>query len=289
VNPKVVYLTIFVLVQEIIPNSRVSPDMLFHYMLMKRQKWELKDHLFLDIETVPRTKYWEDLPVPLMGLWYKKASMIKSISRDQLDEETVSGFYKERAGIYSEFAKIVCISVGYFTFHEELPEFRIKSFYNHNEFRLLSQFASLMESYFYNPNRHFLVGHNIKEFDVPFLARRLLINKIKLPKLLAISEKKPWQILHIKDTMNMWKFGDYKHYTSLELLATIFDIPTPKDDIDGSEVGYTYWEQNDLARIVHYCEKDVITVAKVFIAIIQLNLEIIPEFRISTFTFFEEE
>jgi len=218
---------------------------------------KLNNILFLDIETVSVSAKYDDLPDKMKELWAKK--MANFIEKDNLSvEESYS-----RAGIYAEFGKIICISVGFFYSKDGKNKFRIKSFYGDKEGALLLDFNKMLDSSF-NTNEHYLCGHNGKEFDFPYIARRSLINGLKLPKLLDNAGKKPWETRHL-DTMELWKFGDFKHYTSLNLLTTIFNIPTPKDDIDGSEVGRVYWEDNDLPRIVTYCQKDVLAVAQLFL------------------------
>ena len=125
---------------------------------------------------------------------------------------------------------------------------------------ILENFAGLINSFFKGTD-NYLAAHNGKEFDFPFIARRMVINNVPIPGPLDNSAKKPWEVQHL-DTMELWKFGDYKNYTSLSLLATILGIPTPKDDIDGSMVGKVYWIDNDLERITKYCQRDTITVAR---------------------------
>ncbi len=209
--------------------------------------------LFLDIETVPSAPSYDDLPPLMQKLWDKKSKyLIKS------EEETPATVY-QKAGIYAEFGKIICISAGFFTDNT----FRIKSFYDDNEQKILNDFNSLLNKS-YNTNDKYLCAHNGKEFDYPYIARRMLVNGIKLPEILNLAGKKPWEIRHL-DTLELWKFGDYKHYTSLELLTTIFNIPTPKDDIDGSMVAEVYYKEKDLKRIAVYCEKDVLAVAQLFL------------------------
>ncbi len=209
--------------------------------------------LFIDIETVPQYKNHKELPPHISELWEKKISVLKKDS-----EETAETSYK-RAGIYAEFGKIICISCGYFT-NDDV--FRIKSYYGNDEGKLLSDFSTLLNKSFSAPDK-LLCAHNGKEFDFPYLCRRLLINGLPLPAILNIAGKKPWEIAHL-DTMELWKFGDYKSYTTLNLLCAVFNIPTPKDDIDGSMVWQVYWEENNLERIVSYCQKDVLTVAQIF-------------------------
>ena len=206
--------------------------------------------LFLDVETAPIVYQYGDLDENVRKLWDTKFRYHQT--------ESPETQYK-KAGIYAEFAKAICISVGFF--NDET--FRIKSFFGTDEKKLLQDFSALLNEHF-NRKEHLLCAHNGKEFDFPFLCRRLLINGLKLPKTLNIAGKKPWEISHL-DTMELWKFGDYKSYTSLNLLANVFNIPTPKDDIDGSDVARVYWEDKNLDRIATYCQKDVITVAQLLL------------------------
>lgn len=209
--------------------------------------------LFLDIETVPAYDSYDKLPENFKKLWDRKTETLK-----KEPEDTAESLYP-RAGIYAEFGKIVCISAGFF----RGKEFRIKSYYGDDEYELLKQFSKLLFSHF-NFNEKMLCAHNGKEFDFPFLARRILINGLPLPAILDVAGKKPWEVQFL-DTMELWKFGDYKHYTSLELLSAVFDIPTPKDDIKGSDIYKVYWEEKDLERIRIYCQKDVLTVARLLL------------------------
>ncbi len=211
---------------------------------------KLTDILFLDVETVPLVYQYKEMDKTIQKQWDAKFRFQK--------EETPEGHYK-KAGIYAEFAKIICISVGFL----KEDSFRVKSFYGDDEKKILNDFSFLLSRH-YNTKEKMLCAHNGKEFDFPFICRRMLINGIKLPKALNLAGKKPWEINHL-DTMELWKFGDYKSYTTLNLLASIFNIPTPKDDIDGSDVARVYWEEKNLKRIVTYCQKDVLTVAQVLL------------------------
>jgi predicted PolB exonuclease-like 3'-5' exonuclease len=215
---------------------------------------DLNDILFLDIETVPGVKSFDSLDKKLQDLWEKKSSYFRS------EEESASDVY-ERAGIYAEFGKIICISVGVLTGTKEKQGLRIKSFADNDEKKLLVDFIVMLENY-KKSRTIYLCAHNGKEFDFPYLARRILVNRLVLPEMLDIAGKKPWEVRHL-DTMELWKFGDYKHYTSLELLSSIFEIPSPKTDIDGSKVANVYWEEGDLQRIVEYCQNDVITIVQI--------------------------
>ncbi len=213
--------------------------------------------LFLDIETAPQHSTYEQLTPEMQKLWDKKAGYLIK------DEQQTSESLYERAGIYAEFGKIICISVGFLNETEGQLQLRLKSFFGDDERKILHEFRQLLIKSF-NTNDKFLCAHNGKEFDYPFIARRMLIHGITLPSLLDIAGKKPWEISHL-DTMELWKFGDYKHYTSLNLLTAIFNIPTPKDDIDGSMVSKVYWQDHDIERIARYCEKDVTAVARVYL------------------------
>jgi len=209
--------------------------------------------LFLDIETVPMVEDYDQLPEKFKSLWDKKAEYLKRSENDTPD--TLFG----RAGIYAEFGRIICISVGFM--HNQ--DFRIKSFYGDDELILLKEFAALLNRY-YTQRDQLLCGHNGKEFDFPYIARRMLINGIPLPQIINIAGKKPWEVAHL-DTMELWKFGDFKNYTSLELLTAVFGIPTPKEDIDGSMVAKVYYKEKDLNRIVEYCQRDTLAVAQLLL------------------------
>lgn len=216
----------------------------------------IRNVLFLDIETVPQVYNFDDLDETQKKLWDAKTKY------KQKDGLTAEDLYEE-AGILAEFGKIVCISVGFVQEEETGKKLRLKSFYGEDEKALLTDFNQLLNSH-YHTDQHLLCAHNGKEFDFPYLARRILLNGLSLPNILDIAGKKPWEINHL-DTMELWKFGDYKHYTSLNLLTNIFDIPSPKDDITGADVGKVFWEDSDVERIANYCEKDVQATVQLFL------------------------
>jgi len=218
-------------------------------------KLNLNDILFLDIETVPLHEQYSELSAETQMLWEEK-------TRYQRKEEFSAEEFYDRAGIWAEFGKIVCISVGYFSFRHQQRTFRVTSFTG-EEKNLLEDFSRLVNEHFSRPNKLFC-AHNGKEFDFPYISRRMIINGIEIPQKLQLFGKKPWEIPHL-DTMEMWKFGDYKHYTSLKLLAHILGIPSPKDDIDGNEVRNVFYNEGDIDRIATYCEKDTITVAQILL------------------------
>ena len=216
----------------------------------------LEHFLIIDIETVSAKSGFHELDERWKELWTDKVVRI-------LPEETTSeAFYEQRAAIMAEFAKVVCISVGYFRKEKEGYQFRVKSFFDHDEKKLLHHFIETLDQLESVHNKWCFTGHNIKEFDIPFLCRRLLINQISIPPYLDFQHMKPWET-NLVDTFQYWRFGDYKNYTSLNLLAAAMNIPSPKDDIDGSMVGKVYWQENDLERIATYCQKDVVTVANI--------------------------
>jgi len=224
------------------------------------QNIPLEKVLFLDIETVPQFGEWNEVEESKQILWDKKTKIQRK------DEISAEDFYKDRGGIMAEFGKIICISVGIL---EKNNKIKIKSFFGDDEKVLLQEFGEI----FNRPKLHdvILCAHNGKEFDFPWIARRFLINGMQPPQPFQLFGKKPWEIPHL-DTLELWKFGDYKSFVSLELLAHVFGIPTPKDDIDGSMVASIYYIEKDLFRIVQYCEKDVLTLANVFRAMRQENL-----------------
>ncbi|MCX6238850.1 MAG: ribonuclease H-like domain-containing protein [Bacteroidia bacterium] len=219
----------------------------------------LPEHvLFIDIETVPQYENLASVPENLQKLWTKKAGQIGK------EGETADGLYN-RAGIYAEFGKIVCISAGKIFRKGRDRAYRVKSYSGDDEKVILQEFSEMLKGFMANP-MHKLCAHNGQEFDFPFIARRMLINGLALPPILDIAGAKPWEIKDVMlDTLQLWKFGDYKHYTSLELLCNIFNIPTPKDDIDGSQVADIYYKTFDIQRIARYCEKDTFAIAQLIL------------------------
>jgi len=226
-------------------------------------KIKMNNVLFLDIETVPQKENWSEVPEITKELFSKKTAYQRK------EEITPEDFY-ERAGIWAEFGKIICISVAYFTNVTQERNLRVTSFSGDNEKQILIDFKQLLETHFNKPY-HVLCAHNGKEFDFPYIARRMIVHQIELPAKLNLFGKKPWEVPHL-DTMELWKFGDFKHYSSLQLLTSILGIPSPKDDIDGSEVARTYYKDKNLERIVSYCEKDTIAVAQLLIRFNNENL-----------------
>lgn len=219
------------------------------------EKIPLENILFLDIETVPEVQNFNNLDDEMKYLFEQKTQYQRK------DEFTAEEFY-DRAGIWAEFGKIICISVGYFIIKGDIRNFRVTSFFG-DEVKILTDFSNLLNNH-YNQPQHLLCGHNAKEFDIPFIARRMIINNISIPNKLNLFGKKPWEIPHL-DTMELWKFGDYKHFSSVKLLTKILGIPSPKGDIDGSQVADVFYNQKDIDRIVTYCEKDTIAVAQIFL------------------------
>ena len=219
------------------------------------EKINLNNILFLDIETVPEHQNYGVLDEETRYLWEHKTQYQRK------DEVSAEDFY-ERAGIWAEFGKIITISVGYFVNKGDIRNFRVTSFWG-DEKKILNDFSNLLNTHF-NGAQHVLCGHNAKEFDIPFIARRMIINGIALPNKLNLFGKKPWEVPHL-DTLELWKFGDYKHFTSLKLLTKVLGIPSSKDDIDGSEVAHVYYIEDNIDIIITYCEKDVIAVAQIFL------------------------
>jgi predicted PolB exonuclease-like 3'-5' exonuclease len=222
--------------------------------------------LFLDIETVSQYETYNQMPDYWKELWGDKASK-REIKNPQLD--TIENVYP-RSAIYAEFGKVICISCGCLQGNGEDRKLIIKSFRNDNEKVLLEEFAESIKKWdgnkpISNEPVKFLCAHNGKEFDYPYLCRRMIINGVALPESFKIGGKKPWELKHLLDTMDMWKFGDSKSYTTLKLLAAVFNVPSPKDDIDGSKVYSVYWEDKSLEKIVEYCQKDVITLAQIYL------------------------
>lgn len=220
------------------------------------EKNDLKKILVIDIETAPQYASYSELPEEWKELWQKK------MQRELKEGLTAGGLY-QRAGIYAEFGKIICICAGFFYDNGNGLSFKVKAFYSDDEKKLLEDFSELLCSSFSSPD-NVLCGHNSREFDFPYIARRCLVNCVPIPTVLDNSGKKPWEVQHL-DTMDLWKFGDYKSFSSLNLLAAVFGIDSPKDDMDGSMVWSVYWQDRDLERIKTYCQKDVVTVAQLLL------------------------
>lgn len=231
---------------------------------------QLENLIFLDIETVPQFPGFDEMQETTQKLWEKKSSFIRK------SEETAADVY-QRAGIYAEFGKIICISVGLIHSEQGIRKIRLKSYSGKDEKQILIDFALLLKA-LSAKKAYSLCAHNGKEFDFPYIARRMLINGLDIPPMLDTAGKKPWEVAHV-DTLELWKFGDYKHFTSLELLAHIFGIPSPKNDIDGSMVAKVFYEDDDLPRIASYCEKDVVTIVQLILKF--KGMDLIPEENIS--------
>jgi len=214
--------------------------------------------LFLDIETVPQYPDYNDMPEDWKQLWNTKSNSLVKYHEGQTNETLYP-----RAGIYAEFGKIICISCGVLQGNTSQRKIILKSFAGDDEKLLLQQFNEMLNKWATGEPK-FLCGHNGKEFDFPYLCRRMIINNLAIPGILNSSGKKPWEVNHF-DTLELWKFGDFKSYTSLNLLAHTLGVPTPKDDIDGSMVWEVYWKEKNLPRIVTYCQKDVVTTAQILL------------------------
>jgi len=238
------------------------------------EKEDFHKTLIIDIETVPLTKDWKELSPALQKHWEHKVQFlhIPEQERERPDE-----CFFRRAGIYSEFGKVVCIGLGFIDARQENLHIRLKSIYDHDEKKLLHAFCELVSAFGQQNKEVIFCGHNIKEFDLPYLCRRMLINGLSLPKCLKMSGLKPWQVAH-KDTMELWRFGDYKHYTSLDLLAAVLGVNSSKTDMDGSMVGHAYWQENDLKSISSYCLRDIYTTAMVYLKLKGITGDLIPEY-----------
>lgn len=220
---------------------------------------DLHHILFVDLECVPEHPSFFDLDEWLRTLREKKAEKLTHVD----EQLSTSELYENRSGIYAEFGKIICISVGCFAKQEgDVLQFRTKSFFGDNERDILLEFFDLLEGH-YNKSHHCICGHNIKEFDIPYICRRALVHELDIPGVLFDSSKKPWEIQHM-DTMEMRKFGDKKTYTSLDLLTRVMGLQSPKSDISGEQVSRVYRDDQDLPRIKEYCERDVLAVAQLY-------------------------
>jgi len=248
-------------------SCEVLRELLLLLNLRMQDPVDISNILFLDIETVPGVYRFADLEPMWQQLWSDKTRFLQ-----EREEKTAEEIY-ERAGIYAEFGKVICISTALVHRDEGRDKLRVKSFYGSDEVEVLKSFGKVLDTYYSKPGKY-ICGHNLKEFDAPYVARRMLVNGLSLPDIINTPGKKPWEVSHL-DTMEMWKFGDYKHFSSLSLLAGLFGIPTPKDDISGGDVARVFYEEDDLERIRIYCEKDTVTVANLYRKMI--NMPVIPE------------
>ncbi|MCI4667879.1 MAG: 3'-5' exonuclease [Bacteroidia bacterium] len=235
---------------------------------------QIENLLFLDIETAPMAPTYEQLDPRMRELWDSK--MLR-YQRQEPDKDAPQLFL-EKAGIHAEFGRVVCISCGYVFFDEltKQPEIKMKSYFGENEKEILTEFSKMVNKFTQSKPGRSLCAHNGKEFDFPYLGRRYVIQGLEIPYVLRTHGKKPWETGFV-DTMELWKFGDYKAYTSLNLLSAVLGIPSPKDDIDGSQVRSVFWEERDHERIRVYCEKDVLTTAQVLLRMSLLPLIKVPE------------
>lgn len=234
--------------------------------------------LFIDIETVPEVAHFSELSKRMQSLWIEKSKRLWK--NEVLDFEALAELYQTKAAIFAEFGKVVCISMGYFSpIQTSKYEFRIKSIADYTEMVILNSFNKVMMRYQQNRPKILLCGHNIREFDFPYLCRRMIINQIPLPKIMQVYGQKPWELKYLLDTLNLWKFGDVKHYISLDLLAAVLGIASPKSDLDGSKVGSEFYAGR-LKDIVKYCENDVLTTLKIYLRLFNLS----PEYSVNILT-----
>ncbi len=225
---------------------------------------ELHNVLFIDIETVSQYPEFSDLDERWKGLFEKKIRYY----HEKEPEKSLDQLYQEKAAIYSEFGKIICIGLGFFNKNQ----LRIKTISGEDEEDILNSFFSLVSQHFNNPDKHIICGHNIREFDIPYICRRAVIHGLQLPSILNLSNKKPWEVKFLIDTLEMWKFGDMKNYISLDLLSACLGLEGSKGDMDGSQVGKIYYENKDMKRIANYCAQDVWVTSNVF-----LRMNLLPE------------
>ena len=223
---------------------------------------KLEKILFIDVETAPQVGSFEEMPEELAHLWAEKVEQLKKRIPERYTAENAAEANFQEAGIFAEFGRIVCISVGYIYNKGAERCFRVKSFCGEDEKQILTEFSALVRR-FCTDGESNVCGHNIKEFDVPYISRRMLILGLPLPDILNVMGKKPWECKFL-DTLEMWKFGDFKHYTSLKLLCAVFGVPTSKDDIDGSQIAEVFYREKNITRISTYCEKDVVATMQVF-------------------------
>lgn len=239
--------------------------------------------LFIDIETATQYESYDDLSHSTKELWMKKMRRHVLAEDYPAFEEEFATLYHDKGAILAEFAQVICISVGYINYTESGHSFKVKVLEGKSEEEILANFHALLADHYYDRFNHFLCGHNLKEFDIPFLCRRYMVKQLELPNLLKITGYKPWQVHHLLDTMEMWKFGDYKHYTSLDLLCHVLDVQTPKTDMDGSMVNQAFWS-GQIEDIRKYCMQDVVATAQVYVRCVGL-----PPFSLDDVTYVNKQ
>lgn len=224
---------------------------------------ELENIIVIDIETVPQKPSFELLSTHWKQLWSEKVSKVLP------DGMSLSDWYLRRAGVMAEFSKVICISIGFYL-NQKSSSYKVVSIYGNDEISILSSFIDLLNKLFFIQKKKIIAGHNIKEFDIPFICRRLMVHKIPVPAFMNIHLQKPWE-QNLLDTFQMWKFGDYKHYTSLHLLASVLNVPSPKTELDGSMIAPLFWEENpiqqelNMLKIIEYCGRDVIATMNIIL------------------------
>jgi 3'-5' exonuclease len=211
--------------------------------------------LFLDIETVGGCKNYQSCKKDNPKIAKQFLKYIDWFQKRFPEDSslTVDEIFLRRASLVPEFSKIICVSAAFVTDKDEV---KIQSFFGDDERQLLKDCQKLLDRC--GKLDFYLCGHNLKNFDIPMLAKRMIINGIMPPSILPSYDTKPWEIKAI-DTKEIWQYGAYTSIGSLDLLCSTMDIPTPKNgEVSGDNVHKSYWEDNKLKEIEDYCQKDVL-------------------------------
>lgn len=213
--------------------------------------------LFLDIETVGISEDYDtcESDNPEIAQQFSKYFdwFQKRFPEDaNVDIDAKNFMFRRRTALVPEFAKIVCVSVSFVT---DKGDIKSQTFSGDDEKKVLLDSQTLLERC--GKLGFYLCGHNLKNFDIPMLAKRMVINGLLPPSILPSYDTKPWEIKAI-DTKEIWQFGSYTSIGSLDLMCTCLDIPSPKDgEITGEKVHDAYWNDGKLKEIAEYCERDV--------------------------------
>lgn len=220
------------------------------------KQFDPENMLFIDIETANLVKELEK-GTPLYDSWaYKVRYGSWTGEKYSTDEVTPEELYKTKASLFAEFSRVACISIGMI----KDGKIKIRSYKDKDEQKLLYDFANATNALQAKYPKLVLAGHAITTFDNPFLMRRMLINGIELPAPFDIAHLKPWET-QVIDTLTLWKGQSY-YSASLINITTAFGLPSPKDEMDGSEVNEAF-HSGKLDEIATYCEKDVFALANV--------------------------
>ena len=224
--------------------------------------------LFIDIETVGVEPDWETLiknQEPLSFQFRNYFDWFQKRFPEDADKP-IEQMFVNRAALVPEFARIACVSVAFVT---DKGETKMQSFTDSDEKKLLVDVQKLLKKV--SELGFYLCGHNVKGFDIPMLAKRMIINGILPPKILPGHDTKPWEIKAF-DTKEFWQFNNYQTIASLELMCVVLGVESSKTmEVTGNKVHEAFWVKKDYEGIKKYCEKDVSVLIDVIHKLVSLK------------------